>query len=162
MRRWWEGRAGQRSATGQRSRRAPGRWLMFVGSSGASLVLTRHSACHPAHRQKTLWGRRRSQVGLREDAFQDLDRKEWRGPELGNSSFGKKLVWYTFHPKAFLELWIISYYPPQLTLIRGLSFGILAAEKLLSSLHKIREMLENTKLQNSFLLILLSSNKIIT
>lgn len=34
-------------------------------------------------------------MGLREDAFQDLDRKEWKGPELGHSSFGKEIGFET-------------------------------------------------------------------
>lgn len=53
-----EGRAGQRSAAGQRSRGAPRQGLMFVWSFGGSLILTQRSAHHRAQSRSTLEGQR--------------------------------------------------------------------------------------------------------
>lgn len=52
-----EGRAGQRSAAGQRSRGAPRQWLMFVWRFGGSLILTQRSARRRAQSRSTLEGK---------------------------------------------------------------------------------------------------------
>lgn len=77
--------------------------------------------------------------GAQRGCFSGFRQERVKGAWTWKQQLAKKLFWYTFHPKAFLELWIISHYPPQLTLIRGLSFEILAAEKRLPWLHKITE-----------------------